>query len=212
MKLRLILVLMLFSAIAAGQENLDHKIFSRVINSFMHEWDSSKTHLTNVVVIEKFKPDKNEVAEYIEMLYRNDKESDIDDRDWYLGYDTSLISLIEKVAVKKTLVALKKNFLLTPAIESENLELEIPFTLINSARYNRFFFLRKTTRGWNKFYKKFPKSAGVFFLSRIEYAKNYACLYVKHFAHGLHGSGRIIIIERVNNHWSIRANLVIWLA
>jgi len=212
MRKRFLIVLFFFSSFAFGQVNKDYEIYSSVINSFMNNWDSSRIHLTNAVIIEKFQPKKNKIKEYVEMLYSTDTEFGIDNRNWHLQNDTSLIKLIQLESVEESLFGLKKNFLETPVIESEKLNLETPHTLISSSRYNSFFFLRKHKNGWKKYYKKFPKSAGVFSLSRIEYSENYACFYIEHMAAGLHGSGRIIILKKINNSWEIRADLEVWLA
>lgn len=178
----------------------------------MYDWDSSRTHLTNVVIIEKFKPNENEVEEYIETLYRTDTKFDIDNRNWHLQYDSSLIILIQKESISTALFELKRNFFETPKIVKENLQLEYPFELISSARYDRFFFLRNIYKAWDRFYKKYPKSAGVFNFSGIEYSENYACFYFERIAGGLFATGGIFILEKINESWTIITYLEIWVS
>ena len=212
MKKRLFIALIFFSSFAYGQVNNDYEIYSSVINNLMYDWDSSRTHLTNVVIIEKFKPNENEVEEYIETLYRTDTKFDIDNRNWHLKYDSSLINLIQKESIRTALFELKRNFLETPIIEKEKLQLKYPFELISSARYDRFFFLRNIYKGWDRFYKKYPKSAGVFNFSGIEYSENYACFYFERIAGGLFATGGIFILEKINESWTIVTYLEIWVS
>ncbi|OFX85137.1 MAG: hypothetical protein A2W99_07045 [Bacteroidetes bacterium GWF2_33_16] len=211
MKNRLLVIFIFFSSVVFGQVESNYKIYSKVIDSFIDNWDSDRDTLTNVVLIEKFIPRENYLLSYYDIFYKSETKEDITYRNWILKYDSSLINLVETESIKECLFNLENNLYNSPLLEKENLSLKTPFTLISSKRFDRFFIF-DIQKGWNKFYKKYPKSAGVFMLSRVEYSGNYACIYVEHHGGGLFGSGDILILKHENDNWDILGLINVWIS
>ena len=211
MRNRLLAIFIFFSSVVFGQAESDYKIYSKVIDSFIDNWDSDRDTLTNVVVIEKFIPKENYLLNYYDIFYNSETKEDITYRNWILKYDSSLINLVETESIKECLFNLENNLYNSLHLDKEKLNLKTPFTLISSKRFDRFFIF-DIQKGWDKFYKKYPKSAGVFLLSRVEYSDNHACIYIEHKAGGLFGSGDILILKRENENWEIVGLINIWLS
>jgi len=207
MRILLFVIFVLISSVSFGQNNLEHEIYSVVVDNFVDSWDFDRDTLTNVVILDKLDCNESDVQEYAGML--RDYEDDF--VNWLLDYDTTSIRIVQNINIKNNLTKLQQIIWDNPRIDNSKLNLKTSSTIISQSKYKRFFWFG-IKHGWKKFYRKFPNSAGVFSFSKVAYSGNYACLYVENMKNGLAGSGRIVILEKQNEKWIVMVLVDIWLA
>lgn len=86
------------------------------------------------------------------------------------------------------------------------------YTLINHDELEKTF--KKGPKGWDNFYKKYPKAAGFWTFSRPGYnaAEDEAVLYVSHSCGGLCGTGHLYFLAKKNGAWSVTNRTMLWIS
>jgi len=76
------------------------------------------------------------------------------------------------------------------------------------------FFKKSVGRGWQEFYKKYPKSAGFWQFSRPGYnsTRDEALLYVGHSCGGLCGTGHLYLLSKQNGQWTVKNRVMLWIS
>ena len=94
-------------------------------------------------------------------------------------------------------------------LSSNNLELNT-ILLINPTETNCFFSVE--FKGWANYYKKYPKSTGLYTFSRpgINSAGNQAIIEYGWQADYDKGMGYLVILEKENNKWIVTHRLYTW--
>ena len=205
------LLIILFSSICIfgySQTDEDYDIYSSVINYTINNYDKGKSLPASLLVKKRIELKENvqDIQQVIEDLY-NDKEY----RNWIVNYDTSSLRTIENETVKKCLKNLKQSILDIPTIDCIQLDLKVPSGSISNFRFNRLFWFG-VQNGWEKFYKRHPKSAGVFSVSKVVVIDDFACLYVEHEFGGLAASGDIMILNKTNSTWTVILSINVWVS
>lgn len=69
-------------------------------------------------------------------------------------------------------------------------------------------------KGWEEFYKKYPKSSGLIFFSRVGFnaQHNEAFVYVGHTCGGLCGSGGYVSLKKLGAGWAIQKSEGVWVS
>ncbi len=85
--------------------------------------------------------------------------------------------------------------------------------LISDLEVSRIFE-KECTKGWDKFYEKFPKSQGITTVSRVGFNKNKtkALVYSGTQSLCLDGSGFFVILEKKNHEWIILKREMMWIS
>lgn len=86
------------------------------------------------------------------------------------------------------------------------------YSIVTQAELTQFF--KGHGGGWEGFYKKHPKAAGVWQLSRPGYnpSGNEAELYLGHHCGGLCGTGHLILLTKENGRWKVKNRLMLWIS
>jgi hypothetical protein len=76
------------------------------------------------------------------------------------------------------------------------------------------FFKKGVGRGWQEFYKEYPKSAGFWRFSRPGYnsVRDEALLYVVHSCGGLCGTGHLYLLSKQNGQWTVKNRVMLWIS
>jgi hypothetical protein len=76
------------------------------------------------------------------------------------------------------------------------------------------FFKEGVGRGWQEFYRKYPRSGGYWQFSRPGYnsTQDEALLYVVHSCGGLCGTGHLYLLSKQNGQWSVKNRLMLWIS
>lgn len=76
------------------------------------------------------------------------------------------------------------------------------------------FFKKGVGRGWQEFYKKYPKSAGFWQFSRPGYSstRDEALLYVGHSCGGLCGTGHLYLLSKQSGKWTVKNRVMLWIS
>lgn len=231
-----IMVLIISSNKIKSQVRDDNYIYSTAIDNFINRWNTEKSDKNELVLIKKFKPIKNyanEVLFYFD-TDTNPKRKKIEateqlanqhftiqetlgNEKTYREYNFDCYGNLinDNIEIRKTIESLKENFNNTPNFKNVNLNINRKYYVISNFQRNLFFrhiFGNRITKGWKRFYKKFPKSVGYFQFSQIAYNKNYACFYTERNTNGLSASGDIIIMKFENMIWKQIAEINLWVS
>jgi len=89
-------------------------------------------------------------------------------------------------------------------------DIGINYRLVSAGEIKGYFDERG--KGWGEFYKKYPKSSGLIFFSRVGFnvQHNEAFLYVGHSCGGLCGSGGYISLKKLGTTWVIQNSEGVW--
>lgn len=76
------------------------------------------------------------------------------------------------------------------------------------------FFKKGVGRGWQEFYKKYPKSSGFWQFSRPGYnsRRDEALLYVGHSCGGLCGTGHLYLLSKQSGKWTVKNRVMLWIS
>jgi hypothetical protein len=132
-----------------------------------------------------------------------------------LHYDTLKVKLFKDIHVQDAIKLLEKEFYETPSLDKNKFDLNPTVSAISSRQFERYFktiFGKRLTKGWKKFYERYPGSHGVFEFSKVVYNDNYACFYVGRHSNNLSGSGDLVIARQINGKWSILTYVNIWMS
>uniref|UniRef100_UPI00404B8E7E hypothetical protein n=1 Tax=Flavobacterium sp. TaxID=239 RepID=UPI00404B8E7E len=231
-----IIVLIFSSNDIKAQDRDDIYIYSTVIDSFMNQWNNEKSDRNEIVLIEKFKPVKNYANEVLYVFdsdttpkrKKNEADEQFANQHFVIqetlgnekiyrecDFDCYGNLINDNVEIRKTIESLKEIFYNTPNFKNTKLNINRKYYVISNFRRNLFFkhvFGYKITKGWKRFYKKFPNSVGYFQFSPIAYNKNYACFYMERRTNGLSASGDIIIMKFENMIWKQIAKINLWVS
>ena len=101
-------------------------------------------------------------------------------------------------------------------INSEKiLKSEIPndkIVLISSEEVDKIF--KNNRKGWDHFYRKFPKSQGILTLSKIGFNENktQAIVYYGNQSHYLAGIGYLAYYIKINDSWKLAGLSELWIS
>jgi hypothetical protein len=90
------------------------------------------------------------------------------------------------------------------------LKFGLPHTLVSENEINQIFGSGK----WDEFYRRYPTSRGLVFLSRVGFNKTItqALLYfVKEYDGGA-GEGSLILFEKNGNEWTLKSQVDVWIS
>src|SRR5215469_721922 len=76
------------------------------------------------------------------------------------------------------------------------------------------FFKKGTGKGWQEFYKRYPKSAGYWQFSRPGYnsTRDEALLYVSHSCGSLCGTGHLYLLSKQSGKWTVKNRVMLWIS
>jgi hypothetical protein len=210
MNIKLLLITVFSSCCIFGncQTKEDCIIYSGVINYTIENYDKGKSLPASLLIKKRIELKENvlDIQQVIEALY-----NDIEYRNWKMNYDSTSLKTIENETVKTCLNNLKQSISDIPTINCLQLDLKVPCNSISNFKFNRLFWFGLQS-GWDKFYKKHPKSAGVFSFSIAVLVDDFACLYIEHEFGGLAASGDIIILSRTNSTWTVILSINVWIS
>jgi hypothetical protein len=73
---------------------------------------------------------------------------------------------------------------------------------------------KSVDKSWRRFYKKYPGSWGIFSFSKISYYhardKSVAANYYWHRRGGLNGHGAVVVLEKMEEEWSVKYKIYLW--
>jgi hypothetical protein len=208
---RLALALIFISTFSWEQTSVDYKLYSIVIQNFIAEGIKYDFQTTEVVIITKYIPTENYVAYYGKEFIDGDEQL----MEISLHHDTTKIRLFKNEQIRQGIMALEQEFYQTPTLDENKFDLEPTVVGIPSRKFQSFFKTilgRRIEKGWERYYKKYPGSHGIFMFSKIIYEGDYAIFYAGRRSNGLSGSGDLIIMEKNNDNWSITTCINIWMA
>ncbi len=171
-----------------SQITSDYRIYSAIIEDYFLQHDSAKKHVDNAVIINRLETETN---------YVNESYDYID----YAFFDTPIDTLTKKKA-KQMLLILKDLYPNNPTLTIDSLECSIPLHLIETNDFKKLF-TKKIEKGWDKFYKVYPKAIGAFGFTKVIYSGDLAVLFVDFKRHGLAASGDVYIMKKIGDKWII---------
>jgi hypothetical protein len=92
-------------------------------------------------------------------------------------------------------------------------KIPVTYDMLEEIKYQEFFD-EGPTKGWKKFYKRYPKSSGFLRFSRVAFdlSNQLAYVYTEHACGGLCGSGAILQMKKTNGIWVLKAEKNIWVS
>jgi hypothetical protein len=105
--------------VSFGQTDLDYKLYSQVLNDFIKEGIKYDEKTTQVVIINKYLPDENEVSFYGREFLDSDEQL----INVSLHYDTVKIRLFKDKSVRDAIILLEKEFYDTPLLDNSKFNL-----------------------------------------------------------------------------------------
>ncbi len=90
------------------------------------------------------------------------------------------------------------------------LELDLSHTLIPDAEFKKIL----TAGGWDEFYRRFPGSRGMIWLSRVGFNrdKNQALFYFGNQYTDYAGEGYLILMAKADGAWKEVAHITVWIS
>ena len=91
-------------------------------------------------------------------------------------------------------------------------DIGINYRLVSAEEIKGYFDERG--KGWEGFYKKYPKSSGLIFFSRVGFnaQHNEAFVYFGHSCGGLCGSGGYVSLKKLGAGWVIQKSEGVWVS
>ena len=79
---------------------------------------------------------------------------------------------------------------------------------------DNYIFKNGSPTEWRKFYRKYPRSGGLFQFSNISYSQNgnTAIFYHSVLRNGLGGHGALVIMTNINGEWKLKYHTSFWQA
>jgi hypothetical protein len=83
---------------------------------------------------------------------------------------------------------------------------------IVESEYRKYFKL-DCEEGWNRFYRKYPKSHGYVQLSRVGFvpSKKFALLNFSYMAGCMNGEGHLLLLKNVDGEWKVVGDASLWM-
>jgi hypothetical protein len=89
-------------------------------------------------------------------------------------------------------------------------DIDINYRLVSWEEIKSYF--DEGGKGWEEFYKKYPKSSGLIFFSRVGFNSHHdeAFVYVGHTCGGLCGSGGYVSLKKHRTTWVVQKSEGVW--
>lgn len=210
MKQKLLILILLISNFGFSQtKKSDYEIYSKIINEISSYWYKSNN---NIILVEQLKNIDPKIFYLFEELAKENYETS----EIALSYlsrkhnEAFKDKLIQKPNLKIAMRDFLNNLDNQPKIKSENINIEnIHITSISSKKYDSFFKKHDVGNGWKEIEKTY-KTKLILEFSRITYNQNFACVYYSIHCGGTCGDGSVIILEKINNEWTILNIINLW--
>jgi len=204
MKTTAIIVFLLIFNFCYGQNKSDYMIYSTIIEDYFTRNISTKKTYDNAIIFDKLKGAKNHLNE------------SFDDFKW-TSFKNPVDSITKK-KIHKMYLTLKNLPSVSREIKIDSFKCSKPLHLIKNYEFDSLFAITpedvlrekqkiyvedNTTRGWRKFYNKFPKAIGVFGFTKIIYSGDLALLFVEFQQGNLTGHGNVYVMQMSGNSWKI---------
>jgi hypothetical protein len=129
------------------------------------------------------------------------------------GSETDSAAIASRLGVPKEVVEdyAAKNKSETPL--EERFDLTVDYVLLSDEDFDRIFSA-EDHGGWDRFYRKYPKSAGYIQVSRPGFNKDktLALVYLGNQRNWLAGTGEYIVLEKSDGAWKIKTRDMIWIS
>jgi len=188
MKTKTTVILLLIFNNCFSQINSDYKIYSAIIEDYFLQHDSAKKHVDKAVIIDKLETETN---------WANESYDYID----YAFFNTTIDTLTKKKA-KQMLSILKDSYSNNPTLTIDSFKSLIPLHMIKTNDFKKLF-TKKIDKGWDKFYKAYPRAIGAFGFTKVIYFGDLAVLFVDFKRYGLAASGDVFIMKKIADRWII---------
>ena len=202
---KIIFLLLLIPIVVSGQTKSD-EIYSLLINKKIIDWGMNKDSISKIIItnsLTKFSINKQfDLTEIIDSISNGSNFPKI-------HYYKHFIDLKSNNDFKKLLNDFKTNIYKKTSLNQKCFKLGIPVKIINKNSIEKIFS-SKIVKGWNNFYKMYPKTTGYFEFSNIEIYNEFAIVYFIHRANPLTGFGRFEILVRENGKWNKLAYINVW--
>ena len=88
------------------------------------------------------------------------------------------------------------------------------YLLVGKAELAGVFRKGEIDMGWTRFYKKYPDSSGLIFLSKVGFNpdRTQAMLYAGRQCGGLCGSGSYLLLNKRNGKWVVEKDMGLWVS
>jgi hypothetical protein len=134
--------------------------------------------------------------------------------------DTPEMKKIRKTATKETTQDYEEKNK-SPAPLENRFSVKVPIVLMSEGDRDRVFQVKgegeKKTgnpKGFDEFYRLYPKSTGFMSVSRIGYnsAKTQALLYIGNLCGGLCGTGQVFLLVKDDGAWKVQYVAMTWIS
>jgi hypothetical protein len=180
-----------------SQGNSDYKIYSLIIDDLFLQRDSAKKHIDNAVIINRLETETNWVSEAYDYID-------------YAFFENTMDTVTKK-ETKKMLLKLRDLYTVNPIMQIDSFTCSVPLHLINNDDFNKLFS-KNIQKGWNKFYKIYPRAIGTFSFTKVIYSGDLAVLFVNFRRNGLAASGDVYIMKRLGTNYFIFNRFNIYVA
>lgn len=101
----------------------------------------------------------------------------------------------------------------TEATIEERFTVNVDYALLGDDDFDHIFSA-EDNGGWDRFYRKYPKSAGYIQVSRPGFnaEKTLALVYVGNQRNWLSGGGEYVVLEKVDGVWKVKTRDTIWVS
>ncbi len=91
------------------------------------------------------------------------------------------------------------------------LKISTKYVFISRPEIEKIF---NNEKGWDKFYAKFPRSAGIITISRVGFnpQKDLALVYAGRQSHWTAGAGYSIVLKKEKGDWVIKDKALAWIS
>jgi hypothetical protein len=188
MKTKATLILLILFNNCFSQINSDYKIYSVIIEDYFLQLDSAKKYADKAVIVDRLETETNWVSESFD----------------YIDYAIfeNAIDTLTKNKSKQMLSLLKVLYSNNPLMIIDSFQSAIPLILIKNHDFKKVF-TKKVQKGWDKFYKMYPRAIGVFGFTKVIYSGDLAILFINFNRNGLFASGDVYIMKKINDKWII---------
>ena len=188
MKTRATLILLIIFNNCFSQINSDYKIYSLIIEDYFSQRDSAKRYVDKAVIVDRLESKTNWVSESFDYID-------------YAFFENTIDTLTKNKS-KQMLSILKDFYSNNPKMIIDSFHCAIPLILIKNQDFKKVF-TKKVQKGWDKFYKMYPRAIGVFGFTKVIYSGDLAILFVNFNRNGLSASGDVYIMKKNNDKWII---------
>jgi hypothetical protein len=93
-----------------------------------------------------------------------------------------------------------------------DMDLGLSYVLLTREEMNRIFDIN--TSGWDVFYTRYPNSPGLTTISRVGFNAGFtqALVYIGTQSHWLAGAGYYVLLEKVDDAWTVVQQIMVWIS